>query len=135
MATRESNVIMFPRPIDPERKEDVKIAKQFLEKIDGLMMKGLLRDLAAAEAKVLAGDAGAARDVEFLFVSIRRRLPNATQLGERLLRDTRARGPKLGIFGAHDGARVRRRARGASRSKLRQIDFQVRAKLKTDAWY
>jgi hypothetical protein len=74
MATRESNVIMFPQPIDPERKEDVRIAKQFLEKIDGLMMKGLLRDLAAAEAKVLAGDAGAARDVEFLFVSIRRRL-------------------------------------------------------------
>ena len=32
------------------------------------------RDLATAEAKVLAGDAGAARDVEFLFVSIRRRL-------------------------------------------------------------
>jgi hypothetical protein len=73
MATRESNVIMFPQPIDPERKEG-RIAKQFLEKIDGLMMKGLLRDLAAAEAKVLAGDAGAARDVEFLFVSIRRRL-------------------------------------------------------------
>jgi hypothetical protein len=64
---------MFPQPIDPERKEG-RIAKQFLEKIDGLMMKGLLRDLAAAEAKVLAGDAGAARDVEFLFVSIRRRL-------------------------------------------------------------
>jgi hypothetical protein len=74
MATRESNVIMFPQPIDPERKEGVGIAEQFLEKIDGLIMKGLRRDLAAAEARVLAGDAGAARDVEFLFLSIRRRL-------------------------------------------------------------
>jgi hypothetical protein len=73
MATRESNVIMFPQRTDPERKED-RIAEQFLEKIDGLIMKGLRRDLAAAEAKVLAGDAGAARDVEFLFLSIRRRL-------------------------------------------------------------
>jgi hypothetical protein len=74
MATWESNVIMFPQRIDPERKEDVRIAEQFLEKIDGLNMKGLRRDLAAAEAKVLAGDAGAARDVEFLVLSIRRRL-------------------------------------------------------------
>ena len=41
MATRESNIIMFPQPIDPERKEDVRIAEQFLEKIDGLIMKGL----------------------------------------------------------------------------------------------
>jgi len=54
MATRESNVIMFPQPIDPERKEDIRIAEQFLEKIDGLMMKGLLRHLEAAEAKDLA---------------------------------------------------------------------------------
>jgi len=72
--TRESNVIMFSEPIDPERKEDVGIAEQFLDKIDGLNMKGLRRDLATAEARVLAGDGGAAGDVEFLFLSIRRRL-------------------------------------------------------------
>ena len=72
MATRESNIIMFPQPIDPERKEDVRIAEQFLEKIDGLNMKGLRRDLAAAEARVLAGDAGAAGDVESLCLLIRR---------------------------------------------------------------
>ena len=71
MATRESNVIMFPQRIDPERKEDVRIAEQFLEKIDGLNMKGLRRDLAAAEARVLAGAEG---DAEFLFLSISRRL-------------------------------------------------------------
>ena len=71
MATRESNVIKFPQPIDPERKEDVRIAEQFLEKIDGLIMKGLRRELAAAEARVLVGDAGAAADAEFLFLSIR----------------------------------------------------------------
>jgi hypothetical protein len=59
--------IMFPQPTDPERKEEVRIAEQFLEKIDGLVIKGLLRDLAAAEA-------GAAGGVEFLFLSIRRRL-------------------------------------------------------------
>ena len=74
MPTRESNIIMFPQPIDPERKEDVRIAKQFLEKIDGLIMKGLRGDLAAAEARVLAGDSGAAGDAEFLFLSISRRL-------------------------------------------------------------
>jgi hypothetical protein len=74
MATRGSNVIIFQQPIDPECKVDVRIAEQFLEKIDGLIMKGLRRDLAAAETSVLAGDAGAARDVEFLFLSIRRRL-------------------------------------------------------------
>ena len=73
MATQESNVIMFPQRIDPERKEDVRIAEQFLEKIDGLNLKGLRRDLAAAEARVLAGDAGAG-DVESLVLSIRRRL-------------------------------------------------------------
>ena len=74
MPTRESNIIMFPQPIDPERKEDVRIAEQFLEKIDGLIMKGLRRELAAAEVRVLAGDAGAAADAEFLFLSIRHRL-------------------------------------------------------------
>ena len=74
MATRESNVIMFPQRVDPERKEDVRIAEQFLEKIDGLNMKGLRRDLAAAEARVLTDDADAAEDVEFLCLSIKRRL-------------------------------------------------------------
>jgi hypothetical protein len=74
MATRGSNVIMFPQLTDPERKEDVRIAEQFLEKINGLNMKGLRRDLTAAEARFLAGDAGAAGDVELLFLSIRRRL-------------------------------------------------------------
>ena len=60
--------------IDPKRKEGVRIAEQFLEKTDGLIMKGLRRELAAAEARVLAGDAGAAGDAEFLFLSIRHRL-------------------------------------------------------------
>jgi hypothetical protein len=72
MATRESNVIMFPQPIDPERKEDVRIAEQLFAKIDGLVMKGLRRDLAAAETRVLAGDAGAAGDVEYFCLLIRR---------------------------------------------------------------
>jgi hypothetical protein len=72
MATRESNVIMFPQPIDPGRKECNRIAEQFFAKIDGLVMKGLRRDLAAAEARVLAGDAGAAGDVEDLCLLIRR---------------------------------------------------------------
>jgi hypothetical protein len=35
-------------------------------------MKGLRRDLAAAEARVLAGDADAAGDVDFLCLLIRR---------------------------------------------------------------
>ena len=74
MATRESNVIIFPQSIDAECKEDFRIAEQFLEKIDGLIIKGLRRNLAAAEARVLAGDAGAAEDVEFLFLSIKRQL-------------------------------------------------------------
>jgi hypothetical protein len=66
--------IMFQQPIDPECKEDVRIMEQFLENIDGLIMNGLRRGLAAAEARVLAGDAGAVGDAEFLFISIRRRL-------------------------------------------------------------
>ena len=74
MATRESNVIMFPQPIDPERKEDVRLAEQLFEKVDGLVMEGLQRDLAAAEARVLTDDADAAEDVEFLCLSIKRRL-------------------------------------------------------------
>ncbi len=85
MATRESNVIMFPQRIDPERKEDVRIAEQFLEKIDGLNMKGLRRDLAAAEARVLAGDAGAAGDVELLFLSIRRRLRDRDEIRREVI--------------------------------------------------
>ena len=74
MATQESNVIMFSKSIDPERKEGIRIAEQFLEKIDGLIMKGLRRELAAAEARVLVGSPGAAGDAEFLFLSIGRRL-------------------------------------------------------------
>jgi hypothetical protein len=52
------------------------MAEQFFEKIDGLVMEGLRRDLAAAEARVLAAAAGAAEDVEFLRLSIKRRLRN-----------------------------------------------------------
>ena len=99
MATRESNVIKFPQPIDLECKVDVRIAEQFLEKIDGLIMKGLRRDLAAAEARVLAGDAGAAGDAEFLFLSIARRPRD---------RDAIRREVIAWIFRVHDGARARR---------------------------
>jgi hypothetical protein len=60
MATRKSNVINFPQPINPERKDDVRMAEQFFEKIDGLVMEGLRRDLAAAEARALTADADAA---------------------------------------------------------------------------
>jgi hypothetical protein len=63
MATQKSNVIKFPQPIYLERKED-----------DGMIMNGGLRlDLAAAEARILAGDAGASGGAEFLCLSIRRR--------------------------------------------------------------
>ena len=44
MEIRESNVIMFKQSIDSKRKEGVTIAKQFLEKIDGLNMNGLRRE-------------------------------------------------------------------------------------------
>src|ERR1700730_1274143 len=97
MATRGSNVIMFQQRIDPKCKVDVRIAEQFLEKIDGLIMKGLRRELAAAEARVLAGEAGAAGDAEFLFVSIRRRLRD---------RDAIRREVIAWIFRVHGGARA-----------------------------
>ena len=74
MATRKSNVIKFPQPINPERNDDSRMAEQFFEKIDGLVMEGLHRDLEAAEARVLTADADAAEDVEFLCLSIKRRL-------------------------------------------------------------
>jgi hypothetical protein len=88
---------MFPQLIDPECKVDVRIAEQFLENIDGLIMKGLRRELAAAEARVLAGEAGAAGDTEFLFVSIRRRLRD---------RDAIRREVIAWIFRVHDDARA-----------------------------
>jgi hypothetical protein len=69
MATRKSNVINFPQPVDPERKDDVRMAEQFFETIDGLVMEGLRRDLAAAEARVLTADADAAEGIEFLCLS------------------------------------------------------------------
>jgi hypothetical protein len=94
---------MFPQLIDPECKVDVRIAEQFLENIDGLIMKGLRRDLAAAEARVLAGDAGAAGDAEFLFLSITRRLRD---------RDTIRREVIAWIFRVHDGARPGGRSGG-----------------------
>jgi hypothetical protein len=105
MATRESNITMFPQSVDPDRKEYVRIAEQFLEKIDGLIMKGLRRDLAAAEARVLAGDAGAAEDAEFLFLSIRRRLRD---------RDIIRREVIAWIFRVHDGARGNAARRGVT---------------------
>jgi hypothetical protein len=109
MATRESNVIMFPQRIDPERKEDVRIAEQFLEKIDGLNMKGLRRDLAVAEARVLAGDAGAAGDAELLFLLIRRRLRDRDAIRrEAIAKYVLARAK------AHDGAREAARRGRAS---------------------
>src|ERR1700730_12569985 len=74
MATQKSNAIKFPQPTNPERKEDVRIGEQFLEKVDGIVIKGLRRDLAAAGASVLMADAGAAEDVEFSCLSIKRRL-------------------------------------------------------------
>jgi hypothetical protein len=91
---------MFPQLIDPECKVDVRIAEQFLENIDGLIMKGLRRDLAAAEARVLAGAAG---DAEVLFVSIRRRLRD---------RDAIRREVIAWIFRVHDGARPGGRSDG-----------------------
>ena len=108
---------MFPQLIDPECKVDVRIAEQFLENIDGLIMKGLRRDLAAAEARVLAGDAGAAEDAEFLFLSITRRLRD---------RDAIRREVIAWIFRVHDGARARRpelSEGGARRSPLRPLDM------------
>jgi hypothetical protein len=74
MTLRRAAGAIGQQSIDPKRKEGVRIAEQFLEKTDGLIMKGLRRELAAAEARVLAGDAGAAGDAEFLFLSIRHRL-------------------------------------------------------------
>ena len=61
-----------------------------------MVMEGLRRDLAAAEARVLTGDAG---DAEFLFLSIRRRLRD---------RDAIRREVIAWIFRVHDGARARR---------------------------
>ena len=58
MATRESNVIISPQSIDPERKEDFRIAEQFLEKIDGLIIKGLRRRSGGGRGESLGGRCG-----------------------------------------------------------------------------
>ena len=91
MAIRESNVIKFQQSIEPERKEGVRIAEQFLEKIDGLIMKGLRRELAAAEARVLAGAAALRRTPNFCFVRSDTGSVIVTQLGVRLLRNRAVR--------------------------------------------
>ncbi len=49
---------MIQQSIDADRKEGVRIAEQFLAKIEGLIMKGLRRELAAAEARSLGGRCG-----------------------------------------------------------------------------
>jgi hypothetical protein len=69
-----------------------------------LNMKGLRRELAAAEARVLAGDAGAAGDAEFCFFRSDSGSVIVTQLGVRLLKYVFAR-PRW-IFRAHDGVRA-----------------------------
>jgi hypothetical protein len=93
------------------------MAEQFFEKIDGLVMEGLRRDLAAAEARVLTADADAAEDVEFLCLSIKRRLRDRDAIRREAIGNMCSCGPKRGIFGAHDGARARRHG-GAPRSTL-----------------
>jgi hypothetical protein len=108
MATRESNVIMFPQRIDPERKEDLRIAEQFIEKIDGLIMKGLRRELAAAEARVWWAMRALRRTLNFCSFRSDTCSVIVTQLGVRLLKYVLAR-PRW-IFRAHDGARARRPA-------------------------
>jgi hypothetical protein len=57
MATRESNVIMFPQRIDPEHKED-RIAEQFFVKVDGLVMKGLAPGSGGGRGESLGGRCG-----------------------------------------------------------------------------
>jgi hypothetical protein len=96
-----------------------------------LIMKGLRRDLAAAEARVLAGDAGAAGDAEFLFLSITRRLRD---------RDTIRREVIDWIFRVHDGTRPGGRsgerggARGA-RLVAQPSDCQLSLQgTKTSSW-
>ncbi len=71
-------------------------------------MKGLRRELAAAEARVLAGDAGAAADAEFLFLSIRHLLRDRDAIRREVI-EICARAAALEL-GAHDGARARRPA-------------------------
>jgi hypothetical protein len=101
MATRKSNVIKFPLPINPERKDDVRMAEQFFEKIDGLVMEGLRRDLAAAEARVLTADADAAEDVEFLCLSIKSRLRDRDAIRrEAIAKYVRVRAKARDFWGA-----------------------------------
>jgi hypothetical protein len=99
---------MFKQSIDSKRKEGVRIAEQFLEKIDELIMNGLRRDLTAAEARILAGDADDAGGAEFLFLSIRHRLRDRDAIRHELLKYVLAR-PRW-IFRAQDGAWARRPA-------------------------
>jgi hypothetical protein len=71
---RKSNVVPFPKTIDPEHKEDMEIALEAFGAIDNIFMQGLRKSLAEAEIKASLGDPDAKDDVEFFRLSIKRRL-------------------------------------------------------------
>jgi hypothetical protein len=73
-ARRESNVVPFPKTIDPEHKEDIEAAQAFVDTIDNILMRGLRKQLAEAEIKAALGDPDAKDDAEFFRLSIKLRL-------------------------------------------------------------
>jgi hypothetical protein len=71
---RKSNIVPFPKTIDPEHKENIQEATGIFEALDAIFMRSLRKQLAEAETKATLGDLDAKDDAEFFRLSIARRL-------------------------------------------------------------
>jgi hypothetical protein len=74
MSRESANVVPFPVTPDPAHKLAVQAAEKLFDGIQPIMMRGLRRELAAAEAKVAFGDAEAAVEAEYFRLSIKQSL-------------------------------------------------------------
>jgi hypothetical protein len=72
-ARRKSNVVPFPKTVDPEHREDIEVAQSLFAAMDNIIMRGYRKSLAKAEVKASLGDSDAKDDVEFFRLSIARR--------------------------------------------------------------
>src|SRR5208283_1779441 len=82
---RGTNVVPFPKTIDPQHKEDVEAATAFHNKFDSILMRGWQKSLAKAQVKSSLGDPDARDDVEFFRLSIARRLRDRDSILSRVI--------------------------------------------------
>ncbi len=77
---RKSNIIPFPKAIDPKHREDIEEAQAVVAKLDNIFMPALRKQLADAGIKAALGDPDAKDDAEFFRLQIKRRLRDHDQI-------------------------------------------------------